>query len=351
MEGGSRIFEQSAGTRSGDKPDSVARLEACLSREPAAMALAVHEGGMVWGIASPAAARLSLDAASPMRSASNTKTFVAATILRMWEEGELGLDDPLGTLASPAIADILRRGGYDLDRITVRHLLNHSAGLYDHADDSFLDLVLEAPGRRWTREEQVRLCMTRGGPESPPGTRFRYSDTGYILLGDIIETRLGRSLASAVRERIGFDRLGLSATWWEAIEPAPPGISLQGRQFFRKRDVFHFDPTMDLYGGGGLVMSAADLARAMAAIFEGRVFRQEATLAEMLKPAPHEGEADYRLGIFVSGQGESRFFWHIGFWGSAAYYRPARGLSVAGYASRREDRSRLMQIIETEMMR
>lgn len=350
MEGGFRGSERTAGDGSGRKSDAVTRLEALMAQEPAAMAVAVYEDGVLTGIASPAAAGLSLDASSPMRSASNTKTFVAATVLSMWEAGELDLDDPVGARASAPIADILRSGGYDLDRITIRHLLNHSAGLHDHADDSFLDLILEEPERRWTREEQARLCMTRGGPHSPAGARFRYSDTGYIVLGDIIETRLGQPLAAVVRQRMGFDGLGLSSTWWEAMEPAPDGVSLEGRQFFRKKDVFHFDPTMDVYGGGGLVMSAADLAKAMAAIFEGRVFRREATLSEMLKPEPHEGGADYRLGIFASGEGERRFFWHIGFWGSAAYYQPERGLSVAGYTSRRDDRSRLMSLIENGMM-
>lgn len=350
MEGGFRGSERTAGDGSGNKSHAVTRLEALMAQEPAAMAMAVYENGVLTGIASPAAAGLSLDASSPMRSASNTKTFVAATVLSMWEAGELDLDDPVGARTSVPIADILRGGGYDVDRITIRQLLSHSAGLHDHADESFLDLILEEPGRRWTREEQVRLCMTRGGPDTPAGTRFRYSDTGYILLGDIIETRLGQPLASVVRERMGFDALGLSTTWWEAMEPAPDGVSLHGRQFFRNKDVFRFDPTMDLYGGGGLVMSASDLAKGMAAIFEGRLFRRKETLSEMLKPGSHEGGADYRLGVFASGDGEGRFFWHIGFWGSAAYYQPERGLSVAGYTSRRDDRSRLMLLIENGMM-
>lgn len=150
---------------------------------------------------------------TPLRLASNTKTFVAATALRLWENGRLDLDAPIDGLLSAPLTRLLEADGYDTRRITVRQLLTHSAGLYDHAGDPrFIQTSIAQPDRRWTREGLVRLATEYGDPRSAPGTEFRYSDTGYILLGDIIERVTGRDIAAAVRAELGFDRLGLKST-------------------------------------------------------------------------------------------------------------------------------------------
>ncbi len=87
---------------------------------------------------------------------------------------------------------------------------------------------------------------------------------------------------------------------------------------------------MDLYGGGGLVMSARDMTRFMAALFEGRVFARPETLAEMIRPGAHPGGDHYRMGLMAYGQGDERAYWHSGFWGTVVYYSPAKGGAVAG---------------------
>ena len=72
-----------------------------------------------------------------------TKTFTAAAILRLVEQGRLGLDDPIADHLAPATLELLRRGGYDPDAIHVRHLLMHTSGLYDYASDpKFVEYVL-----------------------------------------------------------------------------------------------------------------------------------------------------------------------------------------------------------------
>ena len=80
--------------------------------------------------------------------------------------------------------------------------------------------MLADPAHAWTRGEQLRRYVpTR--PIGPPGAKFQYSDTGYVLLGEIIERAAGDSLAAVARREQGFDRLGLATTWWEIAEPAP----------------------------------------------------------------------------------------------------------------------------------
>lgn len=86
----------------------------------------------------------------------------------------------------------------------------HTSGLYDYANEpKFVEYVTH--GRHhWTRTEQVRFAITHGKPYAASGKEFHYSDTGYVLLGEIIERTTGRPLANAFRRLLGFDKLGLA---------------------------------------------------------------------------------------------------------------------------------------------
>lgn len=287
---------------------------------------------------------------TPLRIASNTKTFTAATALRLWEQERLDLEAPIAGLIAPQLDALLRERGYDTDGITVRHLLTHSSGLYDHGSDPrFTQTLFGDPKRRWSREDLVRLSMSYAGPQGRPGEKFLYSDTGYILLGDIIERITGQSLAAAVRDQLGLARLGLASTWWEIMEPQPGTAPQRARQFLGEREATGIDASMDLYGGGGLVMSARDMARFMAALFEGRIFARPETLAEMTRPGPHPGGDHYRIGLMAYGQGEAQAYWHSGFWGTAAYYSPAKGVAVAGVTVNQDGYRVLDQLVQAHI--
>ncbi|MNQ23399.1 D-alanyl-D-alanine carboxypeptidase precursor [compost metagenome] len=284
---------------------------------------------------------------TPLRLASNTKTFVAATALRLWENGRLDLDAPIDGLLSAPLTRLLEADGYDTRRITVRQLLTHSAGLYDHAGDPrFIQTSIAQPDRRWTREGLVRLATEYGDPRSAPGTEFRYSDTGYILLGDIIERVTGRDIAAAVRAELGFDRLGLKSTWWEVMEVPPSGAAPRARQWLGDVDATDIHASMDLYGGGGLVMSVRDLATFAAALFEGRVFERPDTLKEMFWKGPHQGADQYRMGVFVKRVGSQEFYSHSGFWGTLVYYAPSTGVAVAGATTHQGEFGRMRALVE-----
>ncbi|WMW80895.1 serine hydrolase domain-containing protein [Undibacterium cyanobacteriorum] len=288
-----------------------------------------------------------LDVDTPVRVASNTKTFVAATVLRLWGDKRIDLDAAIGPLLTPAIDQLLRDGGYDTNRITVRQLLSHSAGIYDHAaDDRYLGLVLSQPERRWTREDLVRLAVNWGRPSSATGTAFHYSDTGYILIGDIIERITGQPLGKAVRAQLQLDRHGLRSTWWEIMEDQPSTATTRARQFVGELEASKLDASIDLYGGGGLVMSTRDLATLTAALFEGKLFKHPETLKEMLWRGTHQGAENYRLGVFVKTVDGQDCYWHSGYWGTVAYYAPAKGIAVAGASNNQDAYRRLVKMAE-----
>ena len=287
------------------------------------------------------------DVDTPVRVASNSKTFVAATVLRLWEDKRIDLDAVIGPLLTPANDQLLQSGGYDTARITVRQLLSHSAGIYDHAaDDRYLGLILSQPERRWTREDLVRLAVAWGKPLSSPGTAFHYSDTGYILIGDIIERITGQSLGKAVREQLQLDSYHLRSTWWEIMEAQPSTAAPRARQFIGDFEASKLDASIDLYGGGGLVMSTRDLATLTAALFEGKLFKRPETLKELLWRGTHKGADTYRLGVFVKTVNGQDYYWHSGYWGTVAYYAPATGIAVAGASDNQDAYRRLVRMAE-----
>jgi D-alanyl-D-alanine carboxypeptidase len=274
-----------------------------------------------------------LDGRAGFRVASVTKTFTAASILRLVEDGRLGFDDPISKRLSPATVSLLRNDGYDADAIHVRHLLMHSAGLYDYASDqAYVTYVLTHGRHRWTRLEQVRFAMTHGKPFAPPGREFHYSDTGYVLLGEILERRTGLGLAGTYRSLLGFGKLGLRATYLETLEPRPRGARPRAHQYYERIDSTAFDPSFDLYGGGGIVSTVDDVAHFYRALLGGRVFKKASTLRTMLgKPNPQR-VADSGMGIFsveLGGRAGESCWGHSGFWGTTAVDCPRSGVTLA----------------------
>jgi D-alanyl-D-alanine carboxypeptidase len=93
-------------------------------------------------------------------------------------------------------------------------------------------------------------------------------------------------------------------------------------------------------------MSVRDLATFHQDLFENRVFDDPATLAEMLRKGEHEGAEDYRLGISVKRVRGRECYSHAGFWGTAVYYSPDTGVSIAGFTTHRAGRPALVTLIE-----
>lgn len=284
------------------------------------------------------------------RVASNTKTYVAATVLRLWEDGKLQLDQSIRVHVDPSIIEALDKDGYDTAKITVRQLLAHTAGLADHAQTKqFLEFIQSRPDHAWTRASQVEALVNWTDPLSAPGARFNYSDDGYCLLGNIIERITGKPLAAAVRSTLDFDKLGLTATYWETQEPAAAAAGPRAHQFLMGRDTYAWNPSLDMFGGGGLVSTPRDLARFLAALFEGRVFRRPETLRAMISSDGLPADSPYRLGIFETEVGGVKAYWHSGFWGTAALYVPSRQAGYAFAVTRQEAFKPAFELLKTQI--
>jgi D-alanyl-D-alanine carboxypeptidase len=287
---------------------------------------------------------------SRFRIASVTKPFVAAATLRLVEDGRLSLDDTVASLLPGDYDDLLRGGGYDTERITLRHLLTHTSGIYDWASDAydpsipdgFSAQVVKDPSRRWTRLEQIEFAVSHGHPYGPPGSVFAYSDTGACLVGEVLERVTGQTMGAAIRDLVGYERLGLAHTWQETIEPEPADLPPLSHQYEGAMDVADFDASVDLYGGGGLMSTCGDLARFFRALLRGDVFRDPSTLATMTTtlvgvPSASDTPVDddpttAAIYLFRHDLGGETWWGHGGYWGTTAWTCPARDVTiVAGH--------------------
>lgn len=272
-----------------------------------------------------------LTPAHAFRIASVTKVYTAATVMRLIEQGQLSLQDPIiRRLGSDSLAS-LAAAGYPLDRVSLFHLLTHTAGLPDHSlCDAYRRAVEADPQRRWTRQEQVDLAAQLGEPLAEPGRRFSYSDTGYVLLGEVVERATGQPLHEAQRELLGFARLGLVDTHFETLEPAP-SAQCRAHQYIDRWDALGIHASCDLYGGGGLVSTTREVAVFLRALLRGELFEQPQTLAlALMTPTVAFEPGVFLHSALLRGRtwGGLPCWGHGGYWGVGAAYFPTHDLTL-----------------------
>ena len=268
------------------------------------------------------------------RIASVTKTFVAASILRLWEEGKLSLDSPISKYISKAHIEILKRGNYDADKMTIRHLLTHSSGLFDHANaKQYLEKIIANPTHVWTRTEQLEALVTWGQPVGAVGERFSYSDSGYILLGEILESVAGKSMNDALIDLLNLKKLGIKNTQIEDALNTQKNPNNRIHQYTDGEDTYNWNASIDLYGGGGLLSTTKDLSLFFNGLFQNKVFKQKATLDSMLAKStyflPEKPRMDYRKGIYFIKLDETEAWTHAGYWGTQVVYVPQLDATIA----------------------
>lgn len=288
--------------------------------------------GVIGGVARDG--REPLTSAHVFRIAGATKPYTSAVALRLFEQGRLDLFAPLAPLLARATRVALEAAGHAPERMTPYHLLTHASGLRDHAgpDSPYGELVMKDPGHVWSHAEQLELCMSLGGPLSQPGRRFSYSDTGYLILGDILEQITGEPLHSLMRRLLHFDRLGLVQTHFERHEVAPAG-QLRAGQYYGALAAAGIDCSCDLSGGGGLVATTKELATFYRAAALGELFDRPQTLALALATPSLEFNPPLQAlhSALMRGRrvGGEPCWMHGGFWGVVVAYAPASDVTLA----------------------
>lgn len=231
----------------------------------------------------------SLAASDRMRMGSIAKTFVSVVVLQLAQAGRIDLDQPIETYLPGVLPDG--------QAATVRQLLNHTSGIFDYwQDESFLGQLMGDPAQVWPPRALVDIA-TAHAPAFGAGASWAYSNTNYILLGLLIESVTGNTLAQEIDTRI-LRPMALDETTFDA-SPHMAGTYAHGYADLGEAvpvDVTLVDPSAAWSAGGGLVSTARDIADFYAGLMDGALL--EPGLLEQMMTTVHARDGlDYGLGI------------------------------------------------------
>ena len=278
---------------------------------PGAAVMVISDGRIVhqkgYGLAD-LQARTPITSMTTFDLASVSKQFTAMAIMMLVESGSLSYSDPLSKFFPelPPWAS----------EITVRHLLTHTSGI-----PSYMQIFEEEPAGI-SEEPSSREVITMLGREHAPrfaaGARYEYSNSGYVVLAQIVEKVTGKSFPEFMKERV-FDRIGMTSTLVsDQIESPSPnravsydGYWLLGWRYPRA----DYTPLNRIYGDGNVNSSLADMYRWDQALYTDTLVAQR-TLSEAFEPMRLDDgtTSDYGFGWRLLEWHGRRVLQHGGSW-------------------------------------
>lgn len=225
-----------------------------------------------------------------VRIGSETKTFTVTALLKLVDDGRIGLDDPISRYV---------HGVPKGDRITLRQLAEMRSGLFPYtSDEDFVHDLLSDPQRSFTPEEVLAYGFKHRNTFKP-GAQFEYSNTNLVLLGLVVEKVTGQRLQDFVRNRVlrpAHLRHTLFPEGAEFPEPHPRGYTDQTLDG-AVADATDWNPSW-AWAAGAMISDLHDLRRWAKVVATGELLSPE-TQAQRLRTLPtgHPGTS-YGLGIF-----------------------------------------------------
>ncbi|HUR57360.1 MAG TPA: serine hydrolase domain-containing protein, partial [Opitutaceae bacterium] len=261
-----------------------------------------------------ATAKAPLTTANRFRIASITKMFTAVMILQLVDEGKLKLADPLDRF----VPQVPNAG-----KITLEQILAHRSGIPNvRREQNSQGNVNTTP----ITKDEILALIVEAPPAFEPDSKFLYSNSGYFLLGLIVEKVTGKSYAEALEERIN-SKIGLKDTY-----TATGNIDVNRRESLTYihtgsewKQVPETHPSI-LFGAGQIVSTPNDLARFIRALFDGKLISPE-SLRRMKTLRDGWG-----LGMEPHTYADKAFYGHAGGgdnYGSWLTYQPEEKLAVA----------------------
>lgn len=202
-----------------------------------------------------------VEAETPFAIGSVTKQFVCACSLLLAEEGKLSIDDPV----SKYYPDLTRAGD-----VTLAMLMSHTSGYPDYYPLDFVDRRMA----KGIEPDALIREYARGKLDFAPGTRWSYSNTGYILLGRIVEKAGGMPLGQFLESRI-LKPAGMSASELDPADDSPTRARGTTTFALGPAEPATYEASGWLYAAGGLWCSAPDVARWDLALMEGKLLRPD----------------------------------------------------------------------------
>jgi D-alanyl-D-alanine carboxypeptidase len=237
-----------------------------------------------------------------------SKQFTAAAVMLLVEDGKLGLDDKL-TRYFPNAPE-------SWDRITIRHLLTHTSGIQNHvAVPGYLNIFKTDISFETTpRGDELLKEFYKLPMEFEPGETWAYDNTGYYLLGFIIEKAGGKSYHEFLQERI-FRPLGMNAT--ADTDPRPVVLNRAVGYEWVKDKYENRPPLLPTvaFSAGSIISTVEDMAKWDAALYTEKLLKNS-SLAQIWTPSRTRDGAvasfDYGFGWFIDSYHGRRFVQHSG---------------------------------------
>lgn len=281
-----------------------------------------------------------------------TKTFIAALCLQLADEGVFCLEDSLHEWL-PVYPNIDHS-------ITIKQLLNHTSGICNISDNPELwSAVFNDPEKLWTLEELLSSFLNE--PYAAPGEDWFYSNTNYILLGEIIKVATGSSVSSGLRNHF-LEPLGLNNTYFAIEETIPPDVAhgwfdLTGNGSYDDVSLISRNGIYSVLRTSAAIFSTAeDLVKWSSALFNGNVLSQLSLDMMLYSYSTMSGTIDveYGMGVYLIGPANNTGVKLIGYTGrtfgylTSMFYLPDWGISVAVIIN--EDNTACLDAITTDLI-
>jgi D-alanyl-D-alanine carboxypeptidase len=240
--------------------------------------------------------------------ASLTKTMTAVTVLKLVDDGLIGLDDPVNDII-PGFTTVLKPPA----PITTRQLLSHTSGMPAFNDAAFFNDIDFRPAlaQHISPERALELAATLPWDANHVGS-FSYSDSNYMALGLLVQTLRHKPFAQVLREEV-IDRLGLKHTTTQKLDLREADL-IHGYVTLRGERIDTTDNTSAVDSpAAGAVSTMVDLNDFFAALFQGKLI--SATSLDEMKKKPTL--APYALGVWTwpdGCTGGTRYEGRGGFW-------------------------------------
>ena len=257
------------------------------------------------------------------RIGSNTKTFVVTVLLQLADEGKVGLDDTLDKF----------KLGFNIpneDKITLRQLCNMTSGIPEFSGNKELceEFYVTNPLKKWLPREIVEAALTLP-PTFAPGEGWFYSNTGYILLGMVIEKVSGESIEDQILKRI-LKPMGLTNTSFPESSPDIPAPYAHGYELDDNKkwqDITMYSPSL-LWSAGAMISNMQDMKRWVKAYTVGTTNSKASQKERLTWVDPHKGK-DLKFGLGIGNiNGWLGYTGGTRGYNTAAYYLPEKSATV-----------------------
>jgi D-alanyl-D-alanine carboxypeptidase len=291
------------------------------------------------------------------RTASVTKTFTAAAVMLLHQRGKLNIEDKItANIPNTNTPYVPNSTDYDIpnkDEITIRMILMHRAGIFDLSNNSIVDnaashnepyvnqnyfgyRLAQDANHSFTFDELFGvIARDKQYAFEPPGSQYDYSDTGYCLLGLIIERVSGKSYEDFVRDELLAPNNLLNTTLpWQGSDQTLPAPFVPGYLWMNGTLIDVTLSNMTPYvANGNMITTPLDLATWAKLLFTGKAGVTIDTVEMMKAGLPSGGSSAYGLGVnFSKKTGYGHDGKHIGYM-TMMYYIPEKDIAYVIFSN------------------